>query len=72
MSLEKLTVYKIKEHITSFDEFINETDGKRRPLPPLRPIRIENAPAGVEVQASFSHKNMKHRKLLQMSLDSFY
>ncbi|MDV2774949.1 DUF6119 family protein [Pseudomonas aeruginosa] len=62
MSLEKLTVYKIKEHITSFDEFINETDGKRRPLPPLRPIRIENAPAGVEVQASFSHKKHETQK----------
>jgi len=62
MSLEKLTVYKIKESVTRFEDFINETDGKRRPLPPLRPITIANAPADIEVQASFSHKNHETQK----------
>lgn len=62
MTLEKLTVYKIKENINEFEEFIKEADGRGRALPPLVTIEIENPPPGVEVQAAFSFKQHQTQK----------
>lgn len=40
MSLDKVTVFKINETITGFEDFIRTVDGKQRPLPGLQPLNL--------------------------------
>ncbi|AZE29083.1 hypothetical protein C4K05_2401 [Pseudomonas chlororaphis subsp. aureofaciens] len=62
MSLDKITVYKLKDHITAFEQYIKELDGKRQRLPGLREIAIVPTEDGPIVQASFAFKEHESEK----------
>lgn len=56
MSLDKVTVFKIKPGTENFSDFIRSADSQDRPLPELRPINSADLELGEGVEISVAYK----------------
>lgn len=59
MSLEKATIFKIKDAATAFADFIRTVDARNRQLPPLEPITLPEDlefDGQIEIAAAFKNQ----------------